>query len=173
MAKMQKSSDQIDNGMAKSPLTRLSAELRNTIYELALWTPDGIVTTIGDENITTKHSDAYPLTQTCRLIRAETVAFYYTLNTNTIKFSDEDYVYCASSPRLQHCQLHPWLESCVQGSVPRELDQIMGDRDSRGNRKVVCHESAAAIGTDDDFTMWGDLESDGQSPRRMVSLTCE
>ncbi|KAK5122087.1 hypothetical protein LTR85_004333 [Meristemomyces frigidus] len=68
--------------MEASPLRRLPAELRNRIYELALYERKGITLFAGNEVETLHATAAVPLalTVTCQEIRRETLSMFYAIN---------------------------------------------------------------------------------------------
>ncbi|RMY98375.1 hypothetical protein D0862_07616 [Hortaea werneckii] len=84
--------------MDNSPLTKLSAELRNEIYHLVLYSPKGFnIIYIGnilfdDKVLRNENQQAHPLalTATCKALRTETLQLFYALNTFTIKFRHFD-----------------------------------------------------------------------------------
>ncbi|KAK0264399.1 hypothetical protein B0A54_17928 [Friedmanniomyces endolithicus] len=78
--------------MDDSPLRRLSPELRNRIYELALHVPgrSGIKVRLGKRGAQVKNAPL-ALTKVCREIRADTVKMFYAVNSFTVytKMFDE------------------------------------------------------------------------------------
>ena len=78
--------------MDASPFDKLSAEIRNMIYEHALRVPipivleaDGLCTKITSRSV---RASVNALTQTCRAIRLETTKMFYALNDFTISCND-------------------------------------------------------------------------------------
>ncbi|KAI7259288.1 hypothetical protein KC343_g2335 [Hortaea werneckii] len=84
--------------MDNSPLTKLSAELRNEIYHLVLYSPKGFnIIYIGnilfdDKVLRNENHQVHPLalTATCKALRTETLQLFYALNTFTFKFKHFD-----------------------------------------------------------------------------------
>ena len=71
--------------MDDSPLQMLSPELRNTIYELVLYQPDGVVVSVWDGRPQLKRraeqrNNPLALTQTCKQVREESVLLFYYIN---------------------------------------------------------------------------------------------
>jgi hypothetical protein len=75
--------------MDRSPLLALSAELRNTIAEMALYHEHGVV--IGDKKDKTPQSSAF--TQTCREMRKDYNELYYSINTFKLVTNNHGFVY--------------------------------------------------------------------------------
>ncbi|KAK4546437.1 hypothetical protein LTR36_002114 [Oleoguttula mirabilis] len=68
--------------MEASPLKKLPAELRNRIYELALYQRDAI-TLVADDKTNTLHATAktsIALTFTCHEVRRDTLSMFYAIN---------------------------------------------------------------------------------------------
>ncbi|KAI7280677.1 hypothetical protein KC345_g4597 [Hortaea werneckii] len=84
--------------MDNSPLTKLSAELRNEIYHLVLYSPEGFtIIYIGnilfdDKVLRNENHQVQPLalTATCKALRTETLQLFYAINTFTFKFRHLD-----------------------------------------------------------------------------------
>ncbi|KAK4965487.1 hypothetical protein LTR42_012243 [Elasticomyces elasticus] len=72
--------------MENSPLKKLPAELRNSIYELALWQSGGIsIGLIQTPQGFRWRSKAPALPSVCRQLRRETVEMFYSINRFTIR----------------------------------------------------------------------------------------
>ncbi|KAK3620630.1 hypothetical protein LTR56_023289 [Elasticomyces elasticus] len=72
--------------MENSPLKKLPAELRNSIYELALWQSGGVsIGMIQTPQGFRWRSKAPALPSVCRQLRRETVEMFYSINRFTIR----------------------------------------------------------------------------------------
>lgn len=84
--------------MDNSPFTKLSAELRNEIYHLVLYSPEGFnITYIGnilfdDKVLRNENHQVQPLalTATCKALRTETLQLFFAINAFTFKFKHFD-----------------------------------------------------------------------------------
>ncbi|KAI7388471.1 hypothetical protein KC328_g8920 [Hortaea werneckii] len=84
--------------MENSPFTKLSAELRNEIYHLVLYSPEGFsIVYIGnilfeDKVLRNENHQIQPLalTATCKALRTETLQLFYAINTFTFKLKHFD-----------------------------------------------------------------------------------
>lgn len=68
--------------MDKSPFKKLSAELRNNIYELVLSSPDPICISVD----TDEYASMSAITRVCRQIRNESVLLYHSVNSFVYNF---------------------------------------------------------------------------------------
>ncbi|KAI7229122.1 F-actin capping protein [Hortaea werneckii] len=90
--------EKMHSKMDNSPFTKLSAELRNDIYHLVLYSPEGFnITYIGnilfeDKVLRNENNQVQPLalTATCKALRTETLQLFYAINTFTFKFKHFD-----------------------------------------------------------------------------------
>ncbi|KAI7544330.1 F-actin capping protein, partial [Hortaea werneckii] len=90
--------EKMHSKMDNSPFTKLSAELRNEIYHLVLYSPEGFnIVYIGnilfeDKVLRNENHQIQPLarTATCKAMRTETLQLFYAINTFTFKLKHFD-----------------------------------------------------------------------------------